>query len=180
MRVRRSFAPLALAALVLVGAAGLSACTPHQAVVDAAREQIGMPYVTGGESPAEGAFDCSGLTYYAWKQAGVTLPRSSIAQWAWVQKIKKADLQPGDLVFYSSGGPTGTVSHVALYAGDDRTDCDAFAGLRRLVAAGELDACVCVGVISEEMPPELEREADVLVDGPAGVRELLNALAAAD
>lgn len=68
---------------------------------------------------------------------------------------------------------------VALYAGDDRTDCDAFAGLRRLVAAGELRACVCVGVISDEMPAELEREADVLVDGPAGVRELLNALAAA-
>ena len=119
VRTRR-FAPLALAALVLVGAAGLSACTPQTTVVNAARDQIGMPYVSGGESPAEGGFDCSGLTSYAWKQAGVTLPRSSSAQWAWVQKIKKADLQPGDLVFYSASGPTGTVSHVALYAGDGK------------------------------------------------------------
>ena len=81
-------------------------------------DQIGSPYVSGGDSPAEGGFDCSGLTSYAWKQVGVTLPRSSSAQWAWVTKIKKADLQPGDLVFYSSGGAGGSVSHVALYAGD--------------------------------------------------------------
>ncbi|WP_354699496.1 hypothetical protein DSM112329_05213 [Paraconexibacter sp. AEG42_29] len=69
---------------------------------------------------------------------------------------------------------------VALYAGDDKTDCDAFAGLRRLVAAGELGAAVCVGVRSDETPAELEQDADLLVDGPAGVRELLNALAAAE
>ncbi len=66
---------------------------------------------------------------------------------------------------------------VALYAGDDRTDLDAFAGLRRLVAAGSLDQAVCVGVRSDETPPEIEREADLLVDGPAGVRELLSMLA---
>ena len=119
MRTRR-FAPLALTALVLIGAAGLSACTPQQTVVDAAREQIGMPYVSGGESPAEGGFDCSGLTYYAWKQVGVTLPRSSSAQWAWVDRIKKSELKPGDLVFYSAYGAGGSVTHVALYAGDGK------------------------------------------------------------
>lgn len=119
MRTRR-FAPLALTALVLIGAAGLSACTPQQTVVDAAREQIGMPYVSGGESPAEGGFDCSGLTSYAWKQVGVTLPRSSSAQWGWVDRIKKADLKPGDLVFYSASGAGGSVTHVALYAGDGK------------------------------------------------------------
>jgi trehalose 6-phosphate phosphatase len=74
---------------------------------------------------------------------------------------------------------TGRGLQVALYAGDDKTDCDAFAGLRRLVAAGELGAAICVGVRSDETPAELERDADLLVDGPAGVRELLNALAAA-
>jgi trehalose 6-phosphate phosphatase len=68
---------------------------------------------------------------------------------------------------------------VALYAGDDRTDLDAFAGLRRLVAAGKLDHVVCVGVRSDETPPEIERDADLLVDGPAGVRELLTLLATA-
>ncbi|MCW3011190.1 MAG: otsB [Solirubrobacterales bacterium] len=72
---------------------------------------------------------------------------------------------------------TGAGLAVALYAGDDRTDLDAFAGLRRLVEAGELGAAVCVGVRSDETPPELEAAADLMVDGPAGVRDLLIALA---
>jgi trehalose 6-phosphate phosphatase len=67
---------------------------------------------------------------------------------------------------------------VALYAGDDRTDIDAFAGLRRLVATGNLERAVCVGVRSDETPREIERDADLLVDGPSGVRELLAVLAA--
>ncbi len=74
-----------------------------------------------------------------------------------------------------SGRPLRT----ALYAGDDRTDLDAFAGLRRLVAAGRLEQVLCVGVRSDETPPELEHEADLLVEGPAGVRELLTLLAEA-
>jgi trehalose 6-phosphate phosphatase len=65
---------------------------------------------------------------------------------------------------------------IALYAGDDRTDLDAFAGLRALVAEGRLGAALCVGVRSDETPPELEDAADVMVDGPVGVRELLLAL----
>lgn len=64
----------------------------------------------------------------------------------------------------------------ALYVGDDKTDLDAFDGLHELVAAGELGAAVCVGVRSEETPPELEQRSDLLVDGPVGVRELLAAL----
>jgi trehalose 6-phosphate phosphatase len=64
-----------------------------------------------------------------------------------------------------------------LYAGDDRTDLDAFAALRALVAEGELGAAVCVGVRSDETLPELEEAADLLVDGPLGVRELLATLA---
>ena len=65
---------------------------------------------------------------------------------------------------------------VALYAGDDRTDLDAFAGLRALVDEGKLKAAVCVGVRSDETPPELEQAADLMVDGPVGVRALLVAL----
>lgn len=65
---------------------------------------------------------------------------------------------------------------VALYVGDDRTDVDAFAGLRELVEHGRLQQAVCVGVASEETPPELREHADVLVDGPPGVRRLLEAL----
>jgi trehalose 6-phosphate phosphatase len=64
----------------------------------------------------------------------------------------------------------------ALYVGDDTTDLDAFRGLRALVSDGRLDAAVCVGVRSDETPPELEREADMLVDGPPGVRSVLEAL----
>jgi trehalose 6-phosphate phosphatase len=62
----------------------------------------------------------------------------------------------------------------ALYIGDDRTDVDAFAGLRELLG----EAAVCVGVRSEETPEELEAAADAMVDGPTGVRELLELLTA--
>lgn len=110
--------------LMALAAMSMSACTPAatggQAAVDAARTQIGQPYVYGGESRAEGGFDCSGLTLWAWQQAGVrNMPRTSAAQHQWATRITKADLAPGDLVFYSSGGPRGTVSHVALYSGQD-------------------------------------------------------------
>ncbi len=64
----------------------------------------------------------------------------------------------------------------AVYVGDDTTDLDAFRGLRELVAAGELGSALCVAVESEEAPPELAREADLTVDGPGGVRGLLEAL----
>lgn len=64
----------------------------------------------------------------------------------------------------------------ALYVGDDTTDLDAFRGLRAMVADGALSEAICVAVSSDEAPPELAREADLTVDGPAGVRELLEAL----
>ncbi|HME03241.1 MAG TPA: trehalose-phosphatase [Solirubrobacteraceae bacterium] len=70
------------------------------------------------------------------------------------------------------GAPVGA----ALYVGDDTTDLDAFRGLRTLVQSGSLEHAVCVAVGSDEAPPELAQEADVLVDGPAGVRRLLEAL----
>ncbi len=118
MLTRRRTATLALSALLLVAAGSLTSCTPQLRAVEAARDQIGVRYASGGESPSSG-FDCSGLTQWAWGQAGVDLPRTSRDQWAWVTRITKAQLQPGDLIFYSSSGPKGTVSHVALYAGDD-------------------------------------------------------------
>jgi trehalose 6-phosphate phosphatase len=66
----------------------------------------------------------------------------------------------------------------ALYAGDDLTDLDAFAALRALRDEGALKTVLCVGVASDETPPALAESADVLVDGPAGVRALLSTLAA--
>ena len=70
----------------------------------------------------------------------------------------------------------GTPITSALYVGDDTTDLDAFRGLRSLVEKGALGEAVCVAVGSDEAPPELAQEADLTVDGTAGVRELLEAL----
>ena len=64
----------------------------------------------------------------------------------------------------------------AMYVGDDTTDLDAFRCLRSLVDAGMLTSALCVAVSSDEAPPGLAAEADLTVDGPGGVRELLEAL----
>ncbi len=64
----------------------------------------------------------------------------------------------------------------ALYVGDDSTDIDAFLALRALVDAGTLGFSVCVAVGSEETPPELAEQADLIIDGQSGVRGLLEAL----
>jgi trehalose 6-phosphate phosphatase len=64
----------------------------------------------------------------------------------------------------------------AAYAGDDRTDLDAFRRLRELREKGELEAALCVGVASPEAPPELAQESDWTVDGPAGWLAALESL----
>ena len=66
----------------------------------------------------------------------------------------------------------------ALYAGDDTTDLDAFRALTELVAEGRLARALRVGVSSEEGPSEITEQADLVVDGPDGIRELLAALVA--
>ncbi len=62
---------------------------------------------------------------------------------------------------------------MAMYAGDDMTDLDAFAALRELVSDGRLRHAVTVGVASPDGPGEIVEQADVVVEGPLGVRELL-------
>ena len=87
-----------------------------QAVVDLAHKQIGKPYVWGAEGP--NSFDCSGLTYYVYKNAaGITLPRNSRSQYGAGKAVSKSNLQPGDLIFSSTDG-TGNITHVAIYVGD--------------------------------------------------------------
>ncbi len=76
-----------------------------------AKAQVGKAYVYGAMGPD--SFDCSGLTMAAWKQAGVSLPHSSSAQYAAGQQISESELQPGDLVFYYS-----PISHVGMYIGN--------------------------------------------------------------
>jgi trehalose-phosphatase len=65
----------------------------------------------------------------------------------------------------------------ATYAGDDRTDLDAFRRLRELTEAGELSLAVCVGIVSAEAPPELAEECDLTVEGPPGWLRILEWLA---
>jgi len=74
--------------------------------------QRGKPYVYGASGP--GAFDCSGLTSFAFHRAGFRLPRTSSAQAGAVKHIPRARMHRGDLIFFTSGGH---VYHVGLYAG---------------------------------------------------------------
>ena len=69
----------------------------------------------------------------------------------------------------------GTYSAV-LYAGDDTTDLDAFRALRQLESDGTIGKALLVGVRSDDGPPAIEAEADLVVDGTEGMRELLAAL----
>ena len=112
--MKTRLASLALVALVLVGAASLSACTPQLTAVQAAREQIGQPYKTGGESRSEGGFDCSGLVRWSYARVCKHLPRTAQQQWAATRHIAPRYRRAGDLVFFFSGRH---VYHVAMYAG---------------------------------------------------------------
>jgi len=85
------------------------------AAIAAAYSKIGSPYVWAAAGP--GAFDCSGLTMWAWAQAGVGLAHYTGAQWAMSRHISIAEAQPGDLVFNWAPGAGGDPSHVGLYIG---------------------------------------------------------------
>ena len=74
-------------------------------------DMIGTQYVWGSADPNVG-FDCSGLTSWAWAQAGVYIPHSSAAQYSSLPHVPLGSVQPGDLIFYYS-----PISHVALYIG---------------------------------------------------------------
>lgn len=76
-----------------------------------AKAQLGKPYQFASAGP--NSYDCSGLTYASWRAAGVTLPRTSQAQYGVGRAVSKSELALGDLVFFYSG-----LSHVALYAGN--------------------------------------------------------------
>jgi peptidoglycan DL-endopeptidase CwlO len=76
----------------------------------AAESVIGAPYVFGAAGPS--SFDCSGLTMWAWAQAGVSLPHSAAAQYASLPKVPLSAVQPGDIIYYDNFGP-----HVAIYVG---------------------------------------------------------------
>ncbi|HEV2782935.1 MAG TPA: NlpC/P60 family protein [Actinophytocola sp.] len=84
--------------------------------MEVALAQRGKPYVYGAEGP--NSFDCSGLTSYAYAQAGLTIPRSSRQQYTIGKPVAYGEWQPGDLLFY--GGSAGSIHHVAMYIGGGR------------------------------------------------------------
>ena len=117
----------ALRGLVAGGLAGIASAAPPGAptlrppdrgaarAVAFALAQRGKPYRWGAQGPE--AFDCSGLTWAAWRAAGVAIPRTAAGQLATLPRVR-GRLQPGDLVIYPSRGPTRR--HVALVVGDGR------------------------------------------------------------
>jgi cell wall-associated NlpC family hydrolase len=129
--VRRPSRPIAARSLLLVALlAALAACTPYRsgqpgdpaaadpgyALLQAAQSQIGAPYRYGGAGPD--AFDCSGLVTFAHRRIGVAVPRTAAQQFAAATPVKRNELRPGDLVFFRL--ERRDVSHVGIYAGDNR------------------------------------------------------------
>lgn len=80
-----------------------------------AKSFLGCSYVYGAAGPR--TFDCSGLTQYVYAHFGKSIPRTSASQYASCKKISKSQLQPGDLMFFSSSSGGG-VSHVGIYVGN--------------------------------------------------------------
>jgi cell wall-associated NlpC family hydrolase len=96
---------------------GTSSGSPGgMAAVRAAESQLGVPYVFGGETPGVG-FDCSGLVQWAWAQAGVSIPRTTEAEWQSIPHVSLNALQPGDLLFYFNLDDDSQVDHVVMYTG---------------------------------------------------------------
>jgi peptidoglycan DL-endopeptidase CwlO len=99
------------------GGATDATSTVAAAAIAAARTRLGTPYIWGATGP--GAFDCSGLTSWAYAQAGVRLPRTSREQWYAGPHPGLAELRPGDLLFWATDVTNpATIHHVALYLGD--------------------------------------------------------------
>lgn len=122
----RSLVVLPLLAFAILAAASVLTPAPDASATASSRQaarqhkvkhassvalrQIGDPYRYGADGPR--AFDCSGLMKYAYKKAGLKLPRTSSAQARRAHRIPKKQLRRGDLMFFSDGGG---VYHAAMF-----------------------------------------------------------------
>jgi len=110
-------------ALTLVALLVLSACASHRPAPSpygaraaaVAQKMVGARYRYGGESPS--GFDCSGLAYYAYQRAGLTIPRDSTAQQKAATPVDLKHAEVGDLLFFDT---SWNRHHVAIYLGDGR------------------------------------------------------------
>jgi cell wall-associated NlpC family hydrolase len=100
-----------------VAAATTTAPAPAsvQPALEAARAAIGAPYASGATGPS--SFDCSGLMVFAFSHAGITLPRTSFAQFETGTEVALTEVQAGDLVFFDTDGPGA--SHVGIATGPE-------------------------------------------------------------
>lgn len=99
------------------GGPGEAGMPPGRSVVAAAAGVLGTPYVWGGESPG-GGFDCSGLVWWAYRQAGIDVARTTAAQINAGAPVRPgSELRPGDLLFTRGGRPVRDGGHVGIYAG---------------------------------------------------------------
>lgn len=97
------------------------------AIVAAAYSQLGVPYVWGGTTPGVG-LDCSGLTQYCYRQAGIAIPRNSEDQAAFGRKVPVSEATPGDILWRPG--------HVGIYIGDDRYIHEPHTGAACTIASG--------------------------------------------
>jgi cell wall-associated NlpC family hydrolase len=110
--------------------AGAGSASAVETAISAARRYLGTQYAWGGGSltgPSVGwgidegvvGFDCSGLTRYAYAQAGIPIARNSTQQYAALPKVSRSELERGDLVFWAlDTSRPSTIHHVAIYLGD--------------------------------------------------------------
>src|SRR5690625_1368757 len=90
------------------GASTINSSSSGNAILDAARQYVGVPYVWGGSTPA--GFDCSGFTMHVFAQVGIYLPRTSGEQRYAGYVVPAAEARPGDLIWWPG--------HVAIYTGN--------------------------------------------------------------
>ena len=124
MITQRSLWNIALAVAMLAVAAcasdptrpqGGAAPTVGDRAVAVALDQVGTPYRYGGDSPR--GFDCSGLVHFAYREAGLGVPRTTAELWSAAETVGTRQLQAGDLLFFSIAGK---MSHVGMYIGAKR------------------------------------------------------------
>ena len=89
-----------------------------EAAIAFAKEQLGEPYVWGGEGPD--GWDCSGLVMQAWRRGGVELTHFAAAQYTESTPVSHGDLRPGDLIFWTDTDSASDIHHVAIALGDER------------------------------------------------------------
>ncbi|WP_027094625.1 C40 family peptidase [Cohnella thermotolerans] len=118
---------MAICVLATVGWFGMAAGHSGQAsaateesleLLSIGKEFIGTPYLYGSASGSTDTFDCSSFVQYVFKQQNISLPRTASAQATVGEKVTKAYLSVGDLVFFKSGG--SGIGHVAIYAGNGK------------------------------------------------------------